>query len=137
MHKIQPVAALVLFFILTGCATVFTGTTQPVNIAATDSRNNSTPASVICTVTDSNAFPQNVTSPGLVTVSKGFSPLQISCRDAEGRLENKTQAVGASFNPVTLLNFFFGIGFIIDGVSGAMMKYPANVIIPMQEAQAV
>ena len=134
MDKFKLAIAIPLLFVLTACATIFSGSTQPLNVRATDPNDGSTPSTVTCTVIDNNGYPLSVdTNPGVVTVSRGTSALQVSCSDADNLYKDTAQGIGARVNPVTFVNILFWPGFFVDLATGAIMKYPASVTIPMSQ----
>lgn len=117
--------------LLTGCATVFTGTNQSVNVRAVDSETKTALSDVSCSVVDSNGATFGVDSnPGEVTVSKGKGPLQVQC-DQNG-YQHYNGAIASDFNAVSILNVFFWPGFIVDVATGAIQKYPASYTAQMR-----
>jgi hypothetical protein len=117
---------------LVGCATIFTGTTQNINIQAIDTKTNQPVSDVSCTLTDGKgvvyAIPSN---PGSVLVSKGSGAITPNCRK-EGYVQ-KTFGAGDSFNAVTMINILFWPGFIVDAMSGSMHKYPSHITVVMEK----
>jgi hypothetical protein len=111
-------------FILASCATLTKGTTQ---IVAVD-----TPGvpGAICTVTTQGG-PQPVTTPGTITLSKGASPLPISC--TKECYVTGTSIIPSNAEAMSAGNVIFGgvIGLGVDAVSGAMNKYPDHVTVAM------
>jgi hypothetical protein len=114
----------VVAVLLAACATITKGTTQIVII--------DTPgvAGATCTITTKNG-PQEVTTPGSVTLSKGADALPVSCTKA-------CYATGSSVipsNPEAMAagNVVFGglIGLGVDAASGAINKYPDQVTVAM------
>lgn len=117
-------AVLAPLLCLAGCATITKGTTQ---IVAID-----TPGvpGATCTI-QTQAGPQQVVTPGSVTLSKGSNALPIQCT-------KQCYIAGASIIPsgteaMTAGNVIFGgvIGLGVDAASGAMNKYPDIVTVAM------
>jgi len=125
-----------LFFIfsilsLSGCATVFTGTTQTVSIKVEEADTKESLAAN-CTVTDSNGGQHSLAgNPGVITVARGFNPLTVSCRK-KGYTQLNTM-VGSSFHGATLVNILFWPGFLVDGATGACKKYPSHYVVNMEK----
>ncbi len=124
-----------VFLLLSGCATVLTGTNQAVNLEAIDRETKEDLKKVSCNITDSTGAVYEVTSnPGVVVVSKGNAPLKVSCRQ-EG-YQNYTGVINDNFNPVALLDIFFWPTFFVDIASGAISKYPAHYSVEMKPDEA-
>ena len=103
------VIAAALFF-LTGCASIFTGTTQTVQV-------NSTPSGA------------NVSVSGL---DRGQTPLPVVLKKGSNGetvtlslpgYQQKTFQPQTVFNPVSILNLWGILGWGIDAATGAMWKY--------------
>lgn len=128
MKKILAIAAMGL---VTGCATIFSGTSQNVNIQAVSSESNETLAGVICTIRDGSgmiyAIPSN---PGSVSIKKGQGALMPECR--KKGYKQISYGVGDSFNAITFVNVLFWPGFIVDAATGSMNKYPSHVTVMME-----
>jgi hypothetical protein len=118
---------------LVGCATIFTGTTQTINLQAIDGKNNQPLTDVSCTITDGKGVLYTIPSnPGSALVSKGSGSITPSCKK-EGYVQ-KTFGAGDSFNAVTIVNILFWPGFIVDAMSGSMHKYPSHITVVMEKA---
>jgi len=114
------------------CSTVFSGTTQSINIQALDSANNQPLEGCTCVVYDSSGGQYVVNgNPGVVSVKRGHDALQVTCKK-EGYKQLNT-AVGDSFNGTTLVNILFWPGFIVDAATGAMKKYPSHYSVSMEK----
>lgn len=109
---------------LIACATITKGTTQLVAI--------DTPGApgATCTIQTKDG-PQLVTTPGNVTLRKGFEALPISCSKecylpGSGMIASDTEAMTAG-------NVVFGgiIGLGVDAATGAMNKYANQVTVAM------
>ncbi len=122
---------LVVFMLLNGCATVFSGTTQSINVQVVDEENNVL-KKVKCTIIDgkggSYILPSN---PGIITVNRSQGPLTPSCK--KPGYTQRNFGTGESFNKVTLVNIIWWPGLIVDALSGAMSQYPSHVTVFMEK----
>lgn len=117
-------------FLLSGCATVFTGTDQAINIKVTDKETQKNLSQVNCNIIDSTGAVYKVNSnPGSVTVTKGNAPLRLEC--SKKGYEPSTSAMNDSFNATSLLNVFFWPGFFVDIATGSIKKYPGQYSVAM------
>jgi hypothetical protein len=111
---------------MTGCASMFTGTSSIVNVT-------STPSGADCDIAG-----RGVHTPGNVSLSKSGDDLIANCQK-EGYLPGSTR-VESSFNAVTLLDTFLGIpgalAYIIDFSTGAAFEYPEQVSINLLKEPA-
>jgi hypothetical protein len=114
MKRIFNIAAVSATLLLSSCATIFTGTTQTVQI------NSNPPAAAI----EVDGVKTGVT-PMAVPLKKGFTGQTISLK-LDG-YETKTFQPQTTFNPVAVLNLIGLFGFAIDAATGAMMKYDPKV----------
>lgn len=125
--KLFSVLGAVSLILLTGCATVVSGTQQNVFI--------DTPhvSGASCKLTDSkNGTWFLESAPGSVSVHKGNGPLNIVCTKAA--YERGVVSVEEGFSGATLGNIILGggIGIFIDAASGAAQKYPDKIIVWMK-----
>ena len=106
----QKALAALLMTSLTGCGTLFTGTTQSVQI-------NSIPSGATIQVngTDRGQTPMPV------TLKKG-STGQLITLSKDG-FEKNSFVPQTCFNPVSICNFVFILPWVIDACDGAMYKY--------------
>lgn len=124
-----------ILLILTACATIFSGTSQTVNIQAVDQQDNSILSDVNCIVTDGKGTSYPVTgNPGIITAARGNGTLQVNCKK-DGYTQTNI-GTGSSFNAVTIANVLFWPGFIIDGISGSYAKYPSHIVVQMAQEGA-
>ncbi|WP_316846182.1 PEGA domain-containing protein [Pedobacter psychrodurus] len=114
MKRIFNIAAVSATLLLSSCATIFTGTTQTVQI------NSNPPAAAI----EVDGVKTGVT-PMAVSLKKGFTGQTISLK-LDG-YETKTFQPQTTFNPVAILNVIGLFGFAIDAATGSMMKYDPKV----------
>lgn len=124
-------ASAISLALLSGCATVFTGTTQSIYVSAADQQQNEL-AHVSCNIIDSSGADYHLSAnPGTVLVPKGKGPLQVRCE--QPGYNNYSGAIGSTFNAVTLLDIFFWPTFIVDFATGAAMKYPGHYYVIMKK----
>ncbi len=130
--RLSLVLTLALSIALSGCATLFSGSTQTINVKIVESGSDNALEGVSCIVAHPNGntwtLPGN---PGILTVDRGNGAIQISCKKAGYRQLN--MAVGDGFNAVTVVNILFWPGFIVDALSGSYKKYPSHYLITMQK----
>lgn len=128
----RNLAIILVAFMLAGCATILSGTTQTINVKIVDAANQADLSGVICTVVDGNGNSNAIVSnPAVIRVSKGDGGLVIHCKKSGYRQLN--MSVGDSFNALTVVNVLFWPGFIIDAASGAYRKYPSHYMITMEK----
>ena len=117
-------AFVLLAFLLTGCATITKGTTQPIAV--------DTPGvpGAMCTI-QTQSGPQGVQTPGTIVLSKGSAALPIQCTKecyvmGSSIIPSNTESMAAG-------NVVFGglIGLGVDAASGALNKYPDIVTVAM------
>ena len=108
MKKILTAFAILLSVSATGCATLFTGSTQ--DVAAGHANCKAYKGSELVGAASGGSRE--------LFVSKGSSAITVKCPDGY----DKTAI--ASFNGITLLNLFNGLlGWIVDIATGAMWRY--------------
>jgi len=128
MKKLFLVAIL---FSITSCATIFSGTSQVINVKAVNSKNNEAINGAVCSISDSNGVVYALQSnPGSVSVKRGQGALNPICK--KDKFKQVSYAVGDSFNAVTIVNILFWPGFIVDAVTGSMNKYPSHIVVMME-----
>lgn len=121
----------VFVVMLAGCATVFTGTTQRIDVQAIDTVNHQVIPGASCTVTDGQGAELAVAgNPGSVVVTKGKGALNVRCH-RQGYVQ-KQVGVGQSFNGWTIVNVLFWPGVLVDAATGAIQKYPSHITVLME-----
>ena len=123
MKKILQVVGALL---LSGCATVVSGTSQTVAIS-------STPQGAYCSVSRGGGQVGAISStPGNVSVGKSGSALSVTC--SKPGYQSATSFANSSFNGWTFGNIVVGglIGVAVDASTGANFDYPASIDVPMQ-----
>ena len=133
MKKLLSLCSIVLA--LSGCATVFSGTTQTIHVQVIEKPNNNLSEGVSCTLMDNTGSTQPLTgNPAKVKISRN-GPATITCKKP-GYTQINTM-VGDSFNSVTLVNVLFWPGFIVDALSGSYKKYPSHYVITMEKTAEI
>lgn len=116
--------------VLTGCATVISGTKQHVNVAT----NLTEPTE--CKLRDSAGANYSLAVPGRLTVKRGNGPLDVVCNNANGLQGQKT--VDENLEPWffgTLLLFWPGL--IVDTLTGAYQRYPDEINVNIIDAPSI
>lgn len=127
MKKIISVTAFTTSLsLLSGCASIVSGTTQnvsvetpPVTGATCESKNNKGTWLVQAT-------------PGSVIVHKSTQPLLVSCKKSGHKIGYQT--FQSNTEGMIAGNLLLGgpIGAGVDAATGAAFDYPASLIVPMQ-----
>ena len=131
-HLTALLLALGLGSALGGCATITTGTTQPINF-------DSDPQQAECTLTREGQTLGKVTTPGPLVIKRHASTIQVVCRKAG--YEDGHVIMNSRFETASAGNFLVGgiIGVMVDSSSGASSRYESNVMVrltPMSPADA-
>ncbi len=134
MTKFKILALLSITLGIAGCATIFSGSTQAINIKVVDSDTQGMLDGARCTVTDGSGGTYSVgNNPGSVVVNRSSGTIQVNCKKIGYRQLNT--AVGDSFNATTLVNILFWPGFLVDAMSGAYKKYPSHYVVSMERVR--
>lgn len=132
--QISRIILIVGVFILfiTGCATIVSGTTQPIHLQAIDSNTHEMIPGAMCTLSDSKGRTYMFNSnPGTVIVTKGQGALIAHC-ERPGYVQ-KQVGIGQNFNAWTVANvILFWPGVFVDAMSGAMQQYPSHITVLME-----
>lgn len=114
--------------LLTGCATITSGTTQSVNVVTEKEVKDAK-----CELTDKKGGKWYVPStPGSASVRKGDGPLSIICKKDGYKPANLM--VDETLVPATFGNIILGggVGILVDSMSGAAQQYPEQIIVWME-----
>ena len=109
---------VVIGMMLTGCATVVSGTTQTIGV-------NTDPEGADCQFTRKGVLVGRVNpTPGTIQIGKDYESVSVLCQK-EG-FDDTAGVIGSEFQAMTLGNILLGgiIGVVVDAASGAMTKYP-------------
>lgn len=110
MKTYVTTAVLLTAAFASGCASIFTGTSDPVVL-------NSTPPGATIEI-NGNLYGR---TPTTVELGRSWKPQQVQFSLAGH--EPQTMTIQKTFNPVTLLNIFFYPGVIVDLITASVMKY--------------
>ncbi|MCC8369455.1 MAG: hypothetical protein LN573_05280 [Rickettsia endosymbiont of Oxypoda opaca] len=127
---------LMIIISLSGCATIFSGTTQDINIKVIDTKTNGLLDGAVCTITDGSGGNYIlINNPGIVKVRRSSGAVIVNCK--KDNYKQLNIAVGDDFNCVTLVNVLFWPGFIVDAISGSYKKYPSHYLVSMEKIYTV
>jgi hypothetical protein len=117
-------------WLLAGCATVTTGTTQPINI-------DSEPQQAMCTLMREGQELGTVTTPAPLTIKRHASTIQVICK--KPGYEDGRVVMNSRYESASAGNFLLGgvIGVMVDASTGANSRYEGNVLVrltPMSPA---
>lgn len=121
-------AAIATLSLMTGCASIVDGSSQVISVETRKDADSVAGAS--CTLT-SNKGTWFVTTPGTVTVHRGYDDLNVKCTKPDflpGIATVKSSTKGMAFG-----NLLFGgiIGAAIDTGTGAAYDYPTLITVQM------
>ena len=131
MKNLNKIILLPLFVFSTGCSTIFSGTSQNLNVKVVDSQNNMLDGTNCIVVDGSGGMNTLLTNPGTVRVSRSNGSVQVNCKK-EGYRQLNT-SVGDSFNKTALVNILFWPGFFVDAMTGAYKKFPTHYVVSMEK----
>ena len=114
--------------LLSGCASIVSGTNQVLSVQA--KKGNDAITGAACTLTN-NKGTWFITTPGTVTVHRAYNDLNITCKK-EG-IDPGVVAVKSTTKGMAFGNLLFGglIGVAVDTGSGAAYDYPSLITINM------
>lgn len=119
---------------LTGCATIFTSSTQKLNIQIIEVGSGALVSDCHCIVSDGIGGQVTLSSnPGYVIMNRGGN-IQVTCNKVGYRQVDTL--VGNSFSGATLVNILFWPGFLVDAATGAYKKYPSHYVVKMERLDA-
>jgi hypothetical protein len=129
--KVSSIALMAITIsALTGCASIVSGTNQPVSVA-TGKLTGAT-----CSLENDKGRWYVNNTPGSVVVSRSYGDLRVNC--AKNPYTSGEVNIASHTKPMAFGNAIFGgaIGASVDMVDGAAYDYPNNINIPMYKAQA-
>lgn len=114
----------VVAFLVGGCATITTGTTQPIAVE-TD------PPGADCTLKREGTVLGKVTTPGSVTIKRAGPPLVVACK--KDGYEDARAVMNSQEEKATIANAIIGgwVGMMIDQSSGANSRYQPSVRVEL------
>ena len=132
MKYLQLAAILAVALVLSSCATILTGTTQRVTIDSTP------PGADI--IVDGRIMG---TTPAKVRLDRELNAFIDDGKDIRLELDGYVPDgyyLGTDIEPVTILNVICPVGFALDAVTGAVMKYDSDYynfrLLPLDESPA-
>ena len=130
MKYLQLLAIFVVALLMNSCATILTGTTQRVTIDSTPQG-----ASI---VVDGRLMG---TTPAKVRLERDLNALIDDGKDIRLEMDGyypDGYYLGTDIEPVCILNVFCPVGFALDAVTGAIMRYDSDyynfLMVPMETA---
>jgi hypothetical protein len=120
--------AVTVIVLFSGCASIITGTTQPLTVTTKQSGTNVVGATCELTNGKGNYY---VTTPGTVTVSRSFSDMVVVCK--KETLPDANMTVKSSVKGMAFGNILLGgvVGVIVDTSTGAAYDYPSSFDLEM------
>lgn len=110
--------------LLSGCASIVSGTNQSVTVDTPSC------AAALCKLTNDKGE-WAVTTPGSVVVHRAYGPLSIIC--AKEGFTSGVASVNSTTKGMAFGNLLFGgiIGAGVDMGTGAAYDYPTSIMVPM------
>lgn len=131
MSSLKPLALIISLALLSGCATVMSGTTQSITVVTEKGVEGAN-----CELTDKKGGKWFVPStPGTATVRKGDGPMSVVCK--KDGYKTATLLVDETVTGATFGNIILGggIGVFVDIASGAAQHYPDKILLWMEPNQ--
>jgi hypothetical protein len=125
LRKHQVCVAAIALALLSGCATITKGSSQPVTL-------HTDPDGAVCDIVREEKTVASVgATPGQVTVDRGWGSLEVRCRKTgyqsiDAKVDSEVQ--GWTFGNILIGGI---IGFAVDAASGAMRQYPQFVTLTL------
>ncbi|MFI4957245.1 MAG: hypothetical protein ACHQAX_08570 [Gammaproteobacteria bacterium] len=120
--------------LLSGCATVFTGTEQPIHVNVVDKKSEKELPQARCSITDKIGRVHTLTQlPDTLTIAKDQGPLQVNC--SQLGYHDYSSTINGSFNPVALLDILFWPTFFVDIGTGSLKEFPEHYTVEMVPAK--
>lgn len=113
---------------LTGCASIVSGTNQPVSV------HTGSVGGATCSLANNKGTWYIASTPSTVVVNRSFDNLNISCQ--KKGYKNGYRQVISKTKAMAFGNVLFGgvVGAGVDMADGAAYDYPANIYVPMRKA---
>ena len=124
MQTSKLMLALLVVFTTSGCASMFSDSTQPVSVDTSDCKG------AKCTLTNSEGVYYANDTPATTVISKAYGDLTVVCKK-DGK--SATSVHKSSANAATYGNILLGgiPGALIDGGTGKGYDYPSYIINPL------
>jgi hypothetical protein len=135
MKKFNVLILSLVGVISTGCATMFSGTTQAVHVNATS--DGQLVLDAYCTLQNSRGS-WNSMSPDTVVVRRDSNPLSVRCTSKDNKMVG-TANIEPYYNTTNLWNIPLtlawivpgAVGWIVDGASGTTNEYQNTINVRM------
>ncbi len=115
---------------LSSCSTITEGSTQQITFKTVGAANASCDVQL-----GANSYRYNVHPPQTIWIQKTRSPIFVSCTAPGNRVANTS--VVSLITDSTYFNILnAGLGIAVDGESGAVYKYPDEIIIDFMDSEA-
>jgi len=126
--RVIGLAALAAGSLLTGCASIVSGTGQIVSVET--QKDDATAPGASCKLTNSKGT-YYVTTPGTVTIHRAYGDLNVRC-DKDG-MEPGLATVKSTTKAMAFGNILIGgaVGVAVDTASGAAYDYPEIILVRM------
>jgi len=124
--KVTAITAALCLGGLSGCASIVSGVNQPLSVETR--LNGEAVAGAACRLS-SNKGTWFVTTPGSLTVHRGFQDLVVEC--TKNGLPPSIDSIPSHVRPIAFGNIVFGgiIGVVVDSGDGAAFDYPDLITI--------
>ena len=134
MHLRTTVAALAAGIVLTGCATVTTGTNQSLSVE-TRMKGNAVAGATCKLANDKGTW--FVNTPGSVTVNRSYGDMSIDCK--HDKHPAGTAVVRSSTKAMAFGNILVGgvIGAAVDIGTGSAYDYPTLITLELGMSQTL
>lgn len=124
-------AGIISTLLISGCASIVSGTQQNIFVQAVNQDTNKTIANANCVLTDTKGMQYTINTPGSAYISKGLGIINLDCK-SKG-FHQAQIGVGPSFDAWTIGNILFWPGVAVDLATGAAEKYPAHITVLMSQ----
>lgn len=124
MKKIILLPASIALLLLSGCASITTGLSQPMTVDTSPTKGAS------CQLSNNKGEWTVPSTPGTVNVRRSYGNLNVNCAK---KGHHARRVVESSTKPMVFGNAIFGgvVGAGIDVADGAAYAYPEKVTVPM------
>ncbi|WP_308922467.1 hypothetical protein [Janthinobacterium sp. J1-1] len=129
----RPLAAMMLFSGLAGCATM-TGSTEQMVLVQTIFDNRQLAGAGCILSNDMGKW--FVTTPGRIMIRKSQAPLKVDCKKSGSPavvMDNQFDATVNGGSAWSNVIFTLGVGYFVDRDTGAAYDYPSTLTVIMQD----
>lgn len=129
-HGFFLVALFLVSGMLSGCATIVSGSTQLVNVQVIDEKTHDLVSNAKCEIVDPKGIYYVINNnPGSASLPREYGGLTVRCH-APGYWQ-KSIGAGSSFNAWAIGDILFWPGAIVDAATAAAKKYPSHITVLM------